>query len=293
LSPLALILILASTFMHAGGNLRVRRYKAEAPRVLVRMLAVIAVAGALPMVASEWQVRSLPAQAWLFVLASGCCCGVYSFALARGYQSADFTVVYPVTRALPVILVGLGEVMLGRAFGVIGWSGILLVTVGCLLAPLHSLKEFAWRAYLHRSMFWMCLAALGTVGYTLLDKASADIVLIKGAGTAARYGYLFFLVSFLSYAALCRLFGCTQPGEGRMGWGIPALGAVLCFGAYWLVLWALQLSRQASYVIAFRQFSVVLGVMLAFALFREKGMVIRTIAALVITLGLLIIGLWG
>lgn len=69
--------------------------------------------------------------------------------------------------------------------------------------------------------------------------------------------------------------------------------AVLSFGAYWLILWAYQLSPQASYIVAFRQFSIVIGSLMAFLIYKEKGVGIRLTGAVLITTGLVLIGVWG
>ena len=71
------------------------------------------------------------------------------------------------------------------------------------------------------------------------------------------------------------------------------LGAALNFGSYWMVLWAYQLVRRASYIVTFRQFSIVLAVVVAFAVYKERGVAVRITAALLITAGLLLIGLFG
>jgi len=74
---------------------------------------------------------------------------------------------------------------------------------------------------------------------------------------------------------------------------LVVLAAVLSFGAYWLILWAYQLSPYASYIVAFRQFSIVIGAVLAFVIYKEKGIAIRLTGASLITTGLLVIALWG
>jgi drug/metabolite transporter (DMT)-like permease len=153
-------------------------------------------------------------------------------------------------------------------------------------------REITWRHYLNRSTLWMVLTAVGTVGYTLFDKVAAEIVR-SGPATAARYGYVFFTVSFVVYAALRALFVRGGERDAEIGWWWPAAAMTLNFGAYWLVLWAYQLSPRASYIVAFRQFSIVVGVVAAFLLFRERGLGIRLTATLLILLGLLIIGLLG
>jgi len=68
---------------------------------------------------------------------------------------------------------------------------------------------------------------------------------------------------------------------------------LLNFGSYWLVLWAFQVTLKASYIVAFRQFSIIIGVVLAFAIFKKERYPVRLAGALFITAGLVIIGLQG
>ncbi len=186
MNPAVIILVVASTFMHAGWNLLVRRRDCET--VLIgRMLIVVVLAGLVPAAVSEAMVRSLTPKAWMCVAGSGICCGFYYLGLARAYGSSDFTVVYPVARALPILLVAFGDVLLGRHLTTFGWVGICLVIGGCLLTPLKSFRGFALGHYFNRATFWIALTALGTVGYTLLDKSAAEVVR-QGPATAARYG---------------------------------------------------------------------------------------------------------
>lgn len=292
MNSFTMALVLGSTFMHAGWNLLARKYRAETGFFFSRMLLVIVSVGLVPAAVSEALTHSLNLKAWLCVVGSGFCCGVYFFCLARAYQSSDFTTVYPVARALPVFLVGVGDVLRGRYPTELGWIGMFLVISGCFLAPLYSFRDFHVRSYINRQISWMLLTALGTVGYTLLDKVASEVVL-QGPATAARYGYIFFLVSYLSYGAFLRVFERGKDFSDSLGWGITILAACMNFGAYWLVLWAYQLSRHASYIVAFRQFSIVIGVILAFAIFREKGLIVRLTGTFMITLGLFLIGLWG
>ncbi|GAB4566298.1 MAG: EamA family transporter [Anaerolineae bacterium] len=288
----ALLLVSLSTFLHAGWNLMARYNRTEA-QFFRRMLLTVTAVGLIPAVISEAAIRSIPVPAWGYLAASGLFCGLYYFCLARAYASSDFTVVYPVARALPVLLVGLADVALGRAPSPVGWVGMLLVVIGCLLAPLQSFREVSARRYLNPASGWMLLTALSTVGYTLLDKAASSMI-VPGPASAARYGYFFFLVSFLALLAFDRLWPTPSPSSsGSPGWRLPTLGGLFNFGAYWLILWAYQLSRQASYIVAFRQLSIVIGVIIAFWLYHEPGRAVRITAALLIAGGLITISLWG
>lgn len=289
----AISLVLSSTVLHAGWNLLARQQRDEEVFFL-RMLVVLALAGLVPALGSELVVRSLPPRAWACAVASGVCCGFYYLGLARAYASTDFTVVYPVVRSLPVLLVGIGDALGGRAPSTLGWAGLAMVAVGGLLAPQRSFRDISLRCYWHRRHLWLLLAALGTVGYSVLDNLAAEVV-HRGPAAAARYGYVFFTVSLAAYA-VARKWKCGRPAKTAVAagnWWLPAVAAMLNFGAYWLVLWAYQLVTRAGYVVAGRQFSIVLGVGVGFAMFGERGLAVRLTGVLLITGGLVLIALCG
>ena len=287
----SIALVLVSAFMHAAWNLLARRRRSEAI-FFHRMLLIVVLIGFVPAAVVEGLTGRLGFGVLLCGFSSGLLCGFYFFFLARAYHSADFTTVYPVARALPVLLVALGDMAWGRFPTAAGWLGILLVFFGCLLAPLESFRHIRGRSYFNRATLWMLLTALGTVGYTLLDKLAADMV-AQGPLSAARYEYIFFVGALVAYELLWRRFlkGEIQPHQ--VGWGGPLAAGGLNFGAYCLVLWAYQLSSNASYVVAFRQFSIVIGVVFAFILFAERGVRVRLTGTLMILAGLVLITLYG
>jgi len=287
---LAIILVLISCFTHAAWNLLARQHRSEL-LFFQRMLLIIATVGFVPFVLSELGARSIPAQGWLCLLGSGVCGGVYMYSLAQAYGATDFSIVYPVARALPVLLVGLGDVLRSRPMTVLGWTGLVLVFVGCVLTPLPSLREFKLRNYLHRSMLWIMGAALGTVGYTLLDKIASEAV-TPGPGTAVRYCYVFFSLSGIVLLALCRVTRVSEEKQA-LGWRLPLLGALCFFGSYSLVLRAYQLSDGAGYVVAFRQFSIIIGVALAFLIYKERWTLVRVLGVGLICAGLVLVGVFG
>jgi drug/metabolite transporter (DMT)-like permease len=291
MSLLVIVLVLLSTLMHASWNL-IARYGRSESTFYAKMLITLIVAGFVPAVWSELVTRSLTLTAWLCVLGSGFSAGLYLFFLARAFESSDFTVVYPVARSLPVIFVATGDVLRGRYLTPMGWLGILLVAGGCVLVPRRSFGDLSLSRYVNRSTLWMLLAALGTVGYTLLDKIAAEVVQ-QGPDTAARYGYFYFAISYLPYVLLLRFSKQGQQGPSSLEWRLAIPAGLLSFVAYWLILWAYQLSPYASYIVAFRQFSIVIGAILAFIIYKEQGLAVRLTGALFITLGLVLIAGWG
>jgi drug/metabolite transporter (DMT)-like permease len=291
MTSLVIWIVLTSTFMHAGWNLMARFNRAETA-FYNKMLVITILVGAVPAVWSEWVTRSLTPLAWACVVGSGISAGVYLFALARAFETSDFTVVYPVARSLPVIFVAILDVLRGRYLTAIGWVGILLVVSGCVLVPLKDLNAFSLKNYLNRATLWMFLAAMGTVGYTLLDKIAAEVVQ-QGADTAARYGYFYFAISYVPYTIFMRLLKNRRPVEDPGDWKLAFIASIFGFGAYWLILWAYQLSPYASYIVAFRQFSIVIGAIVAFIIYKEQGIKIRLTGAGFIATGLILIAGWG
>lgn len=277
--------------MHAGWNLLARYTHAERA-FYYKMLLITLLVGFIPAVWSELATRSMTALAWWCVLGSGVSAALYLFFLARAYEASDFTIVYPVARALPVIFVAVIDVLRGRYLTPYGWLGIFLVSIGCVLVPQLSFRSIRLRNYLNKATLWMFFAALGTVGYTLLDKIAAEVVK-QGAATAARYGYFYFAISFFPYMGFMRLSRQNEPPDALRDWGLALIGALFGFGAYWLILWAYQLSPYASYIVAFRQFSIVIGAVIAFILFKEHGVAIRLIGAFFIVTGMILIALLG
>ncbi len=291
MTPFVALLVLASTFMHAGWNL-LSRYEHSEQIFYQRMLIAVIAIGFLPAVVSEALTRSLTPLAWACLVGSGFCAALYLYGLARGYEMSDFTVVYPLARSLPVLIVALADVLRGRYLTQIGWVGVLLVSFGCLLVPLRSFREVHWKSYFNRASIWVAMAALGSVGYTLLDKLAAEVVQ-QGPDTAARYGYFYFLLTYVPYMAFLRFFKHSADNAQPASWTLATVAGVLGFAAYWLILWAYQLSPNASYIVAFRQFSIVIGAILAFRIYKEGGIAIRMSGALLITCGLILIGVWG
>lgn len=287
----AIILILISTFLHAGWNLILRSQRAI--YVAWRINLIVVAIGLGPALVAEFLGTRFPGQVWGYLVVAGIFQALYYFGLVKGYQNGDFSVVYPVARALPILLVALADVVQGHAPSPVAWLGMLLVTAGCLVIPLESMRSFEIGRYWNLTMVWIFATALGTVGYTIADNAAAAVIQ-PGPLAAARYGIFEFLFTILFYWPILK--STRQPIHGPKGWAgwkWPVLGAIGVFGAYWLILWSYQISPQASYVVALRQFSIVIGVVMGTFLFREPAPGLRIGAALAIAAGIACIALAG
>jgi len=294
MTPNAILLVLLATVMHAAWNLLVRAKRVEAACFWRMHLAVIVLGGpaALAALTGVWPLPAWDGTVILCVAASGVCCGFYFFCLARAYGAGDFTTVYPAARAMPVLVVAAADAFRGRHPTAAGWIGMVFVAAGCFLVPLHSIREFRLARYLNRATLWILGAAAGTVGYSLIDKIAQEHI-PRGPASASLYCYWFYVCSGLALALFFRLAGHKLPRPAGLGWVVPTAAGALSFASYAIILCVYQFTSRASYVVALRQFSIVIGVVAGFALFREPGRFVRTAGACVITGGLVLLAVWG
>lgn len=288
---LPILIVLASTFMHAGWNLLARQERGR--DIFLPLLLLVGGIGLLPALFLEWRGPAIVPLVWPHLLLTALFQALYYLGLFKGYRSGDFTGVYPVARSLPVLLLALVDVGSGDAPSLVGWAGMGLIVIGCTLAPLESWRSWSLARYWNKTMVWIGVTAAGMVGYTLVDRAAAALM-PAGLGTAVRYGVWQTISSAAAYFILLRLL--SQPTiqiTGRTAWQRVAWAGLFMFGAYSLILWAYQMPVPVSYIVALRQFSIVLGVILGTILFHEPAPRWRISMALLIVIGVGLISLWG
>ncbi len=160
MNPIAILLVLVSTFMHATWNLMAKNGRSEHDFFL-RMQFGIIIIGLVPFALSEFFTRSFSINVWMYVAISGMFGGTYYLTLGNAYKAGDFTIVYPVSRSLPVLIMGLVDLLRGRTPTFFGWIGMFLVAFGCVLSPLESIKEIHLKRYINKQFFGFSLPLSG------------------------------------------------------------------------------------------------------------------------------------
>lgn len=289
----AFLLAVLSACLHAGWNLIAHRHRTS-PSLMLRIPLVVGLVGLLPVLIAELRAPVLtPKLAGLLAL-TGAAQAVYYVALLRAYQRSDFSLVYPLGRALPVLLLAGFDLARGHGLSARGAAGLLLVVLGCALLPLASRGGGAGSGEKGATAFWIALVAVSTAAYTIVDKLALEL-LPPGPSTAARWcvAETLAMVPFVWLAGARRGEPDAGPGHDgaasepkpRAAWWWTALAAAFTFGSYGLILWAYQMSGHTSYVTALRQISIPLGVVLAGPLLGERVTGLRLAAAAVITVG--------
>ena len=288
---LAILLILCSALMHAGWNLLVHAAR-EDRDLLIRINLVFGLMGLGPVLVAEWYWPTLTPFAWMMLAIAGVGQTIYSVGLSKGYRRGDFTIVYPLVRALPILFLAAVDIVRGYMPNLPGFAGIVLVMVGCVLLGMNAMRR-SQHVRVSSLWFWIALAAAGTVCYSTADKFALDLM-PKGINAALRYGVIEFLLSGLG-ASLCLR---RSPRElWRLGpnvrWPKIFVAAFMLGITHVLLLWAYQLVDQISYVSAGRQISIAIGVVLAAWFLHERVGVLRIVFAIVIAAGVAMIALGG
>lgn len=297
MSPTALALVLVSVCMHAGWNVLGKR---NAPSLGAFALAYGA-GGAVctPLLWLGPSLSTLPSAFWVWLALSGLCQMLYMGGLAWAYARGEVSVLYPIARALPVVLVPLVSIALLGNRVLDRWDGIgmVLVVVGALCLPLSHPEARRLSTYLTPAMGFALLAAVGTVGYSLIDKQALG--LMQGVGHSGLTAGAVFMVlqalMTLTWAiplvAILHAERRRLPALRQQGLAILVVTGLMMTCTYGLVLMALAITDEVSYIVALRQLSIPVGVLMGVLWLKEPASRAKAVGTLVMLVGLVLVAL--
>lgn len=299
MSAMAIGLILISTLLHAGWNSIGKRSGTSVSFYMWATACGMVIFS--PFLFDVWRdVLQMPTEFWWLIVCSGICQTVYLVGLAKAYQGGDLSMVYPLARALPVLIVPL------LVLGAYGHSllsiedivALILIFLGAMILPVRRWREWHLRAYMTPAVGWAVVAALGTAGYSFTDSAAVHLMREQGF-TAFQAGSAFAVVQaggivicMLPVSLLLfkeSLFGSVfnRPGAFRS----VAMTGVFIVGTYLLVLISMSMVTEVSYVVALRQLSIPIGVAIGVLWLKESLSLTRLQGVSVMLLGLILVSL--
>lgn len=270
---IAAALALASALLHAGWNLIVK--SSRDPLVFTWAVFVSSSVIAVPIII----VMGLPpTAAWPYLLASAVIQTGYGFALAAAYDRTDLSVAYPVARGTSPLLITVGAaILLDDVLGPLGILGVIVVSV--------SLITIAVGSESLRGVGWALVTGVMISAYTLVDTAG-----VRRVDESIRYVAALFSLSavLMTGAVLLRRPRQVMTGLVRAHGLRMAVSGVLAIGAYGLVLTAARFG-PIGLVAALRETSVVFGALAGWLLLSEPLGARRTVTALGVAVGALLL----
>lgn len=262
MTSLALGLTLLSVLLHASWNLISKRQRPG-----LSFFARASVLGVVPaiIVILPWQWRgllALPWSVWGWVALTGFAQCVYLTGLAGAYRSGGMAQSYPLIRALPVLLLAiLVPLLFGSGWPpLLDWLGFVLVVGGLLL--LAGEGPVAWG--------WVLLAASGTMGYTLIDAHLLGALQLHLHIGPLQAGWVCMLLQGVATAFWTLLGSTLERHRHPVSLGAAAATGIMMLVTYGLVLCAFALVDNVAYVVAFRQLSIPLGMVMAVLFLSER-----------------------
>lgn len=301
MTPIAIVLVLISAVTHATWNFLGKRQNPSAAFFMVAQTATVICLTPL-LVLYRGAIAQIPLVVWSLLAITGVCQATYFIGLAGAYRRADMSLVYPMMRAIPVLLVAAISLALGRGdeIGRLGLLGMLLVVAGCLVLPLPGWREIRLGHYLHTSLLLALMAAVGTTGYTLVDDtALRHLRQTPGTGASSvELTLLFAAFETASTVLVLAVYTLLQRREYHNLRHIlrtqkrPAIfTGINIFLTYSLVLIAMGYVSNVSYVAAFRQLSIPLGAAMGIVLQNEARPTPRLAGIAVVSIGLVLVGI--
>lgn len=276
--------VLASAALHAIWNFLLRR--AGGGNLIVGLSKVAEAILLIPVVGFMiWTGVAMPPARYVPVVCVAAVLALANYAaLSAAYRLGDLSLVYPIARgATFLFLPVLGLLVFAERIGTIGWVALALIVAGIALLPLGGFDKASMRELggqlRSRAVVFAGGAALATACYTIWDKYAVGFL------DPFLYFYGYTLLLALSFGVV---IARAERGAVRAAWRRQPVSIVMIgllnAGAYLLVLLALR-TGMATQVLAVRQLSIPIGVVLGWQLLRERLTMARAIGALMITAG--------
>jgi drug/metabolite transporter (DMT)-like permease len=286
MSGSALALVLCAAAIHAGWNALAKR--ARAPMAFLWSSVAVATVLLAPAGLRYLPDEGVPEPAIPFLGATIVIHFVYFYALARAYATGgDLSLVYPIARGLGVALVPVvGVLLLDERPSALGAAGIVLVIAGIVGIAVASRLSLAPEggAGRARGIGWALVTGLTIAAYSLVDKVGVSrlhplpYLEILGAG----------MTLLLAPPVLRASRALVE--EWRTNWRTILLASCLNLTSYLLVLFAFRLAKT-GYVVAARELSIVLSVLIGWMWLGEKNLTRRLVGAAVVLAGVACVAL--
>jgi drug/metabolite transporter (DMT)-like permease len=281
----ALVLVLTAAVFHSCWNALTKRAHDQ----FAFLCWAVAVASVLFLPVMLWALPpgGVPPSAWPFVIATVVLHALYFYALGRSYRSGEFSLVYPVARGLGVALVPvLAAIFLDERPSSLGALGIALVVVGIVALQWvgRPVAAVGMRGRLGAGTGWALLTGLTIAGYALVDKAGVSRL------HPVPYIGLMFVGSLMLLLPLALTNVERFRREWTANWRTILVASAMTLTAYLLVLFAFRLSK-VGYVVAAREVSIVVSVVIGRLWFGERRLAGRLAGAGLVLAGVICLAL--
>ncbi len=276
MSPFVIAIILSAAVLHAVWNAIV---KTAVDRTTT--LGLVAFGHVLPATVMVMLLPLPNAESFVYILLSTVVHFGYFFMLGKAYQHGDLSVVYPIARGIVPALVSLWAlILLGEVLPAQAWIGIGVIALGIQLSSWKVLRSGVGNAALG--------FAVGT-GFCISIYSVVDGIGVRLSGNTLSYwAWGAFLHIFIAGFIGLRKRTTLAALPPRV-WALGIAGGLVSMTAYGLVLYAKNFAPLGA-VSALRETSVIFAALIGFVFLREGNWKRRLGAAVLMAMGVALIG---
>ncbi len=297
----AAVLLVISALTHAGWNLFSKKdYPSTASFLLANLFGTILLVPLL--ISGRYQVLQIMQQFWPLLLLTGFFQALYFAGLAFAYKKGELSVAYPLARSLPTLMVTVVVFTFGQG-GTIGTPalfGMSLIVAGGFLIPLQSFRDFSLQRYKSVGVIAALVAAIGTAGYSMVDDFTLALIR-SGRSVALNDNFIIALYyiclqgfTTVLWQAMLVLPSAKERQLFLRQLAHPAASIIKGAGiflTYGLVLVSMGYVTNISYVVAFRQLSIPIGLIFGILLLKERTCGPKITAVVLLFAGVVLVGL--
>jgi len=284
MTSFALILVLASAFIHASWNFLAKRSGGGAPFIWLFAALSSLIYAPLVLLVLYWQKPYMGPWQIGFMMGSAAIHMAYFLLLQHGYRAGDLSLVYPLARGTGPTLSTLTAILfLGERPAGVAIAGALMVAGGVFLLTRGSGSPGGSRK---RAVGFGLMTGLMIASYTLWDKYAVSTLFIPPL--ILDYG------TNVGRAIMLGPLAWRRREEVRREWqihrwetiGVAVLGPL----SYIMVLTAL-ITNPVSYIAPLREVSILIGAIMGSQLLAEGEAHRRLPAAGSIVMGVVLLAL--
>jgi drug/metabolite transporter (DMT)-like permease len=288
MSGIALGIVLFAAILHAGWNYLTK--KSHHKIVFVWCFLSVTLIFYFPLLLYFWPSTTITSKGFYCILASAFLHAFYFWTLSKAYEGGDLSLVYPIARgSMPLFVTFLAVILIHEQLSVIGISGISLVVFGIYIIHLRSFSRQAFLEPVLALRGGASLWALSTGGSngigSVVDKVGVGIVYPPVYIYLMFVGVWLLLTPFILYRWRVEIKKEWQLNTR----GILVAGFLVTF-TYMSILFAMRMS-PVSYVVAVRNVSIIFSALFGIHWLSEKHASQKLVGAILITLGVVFIGL--
>lgn len=281
-------LVILSAFAHALLSLLIKKSNQKHIFCWLYNVAELVIFAPIPIYYFIYDKSAFPTLSAMLLLV-GLLHYLYIFTFAKSFEHSDMSLVYPIIRSSPA-LVMVGSVwLLNEQVSLLGATGVLLTVVGVYLLCMRSreitsiLAPFSDASRTSGTRFAILTALIATA-FTLLDKVFVSTI------PPILYTYILYVMTTAGLTAQIAMTTTTESIRAEFrAFALPIIScAILEVVGYVLVLIAFT-EDKVSYVVGLRQISILIAVAMGGVVLKEENLRQRSLASIVIFLGILLI----